>query len=385
MRPSEACWDLFQARFVDSKLNAVISGIDNPTQPHCGRGFPARLTQIEMELDRLLQDYLTPLSEVKPAQWCQAFFLLAAGGVAAVAAMPRHAKALLVDYGARKSPKQQADRSPAKSPSRGRLLCLLDIITSYGQVPHSWFGAFYVVSLAFSIFWLAQYFRGGAVLQMVASSQASARAPSATLAQVALGWLMMFLQAARRVWEHVTIIKPSKSTMWVVHWLLGLSFYLVISVSIWIEGSGMVPSQRGVAGPAADCCTGAILDPEASQAGDAESILKSAVAVPVFLLAWANQYRCHAHLAGLKKYSLPEGGMFRHYICPHYTCECLIYLSMAVATAPRGSWCNRTLLCALVFVVANLGVTASGTRKWYADKFGVGAVANKWNMIPVFF
>jgi 3-oxo-5-alpha-steroid 4-dehydrogenase 3 len=110
-----------------------------------------------------------------------------------------------------------------------------------------------------------------------------------------------------------------------------------------------------------------------------------AVALPVFLLGWINQYRCHKHLAGLKKYSLPSAGMFRHYICPHYTCECLIYLSMAVATGPGGAWCNRTLLCALTFVAVNLGVTASGTRKWYAELFGIGPVAHKWNMIPFVF
>jgi 3-oxo-5-alpha-steroid 4-dehydrogenase 3 len=116
-----------------------------------------------------------------------------------------------------------------------------------------------------------------------------------------------------------------------------------------------------------------------------EALIKMAVAVPAFLYAWINQYRCHAHLAGLKKYSLPEAGMFRSYVCPHYTCECVLYLAMAVATAPGGSLCNRTLLCAVFFIVVNLGVTAAGTRKWYAAKFGAKAVEGKWNMIPFVF
>lgn len=77
--------------------------------------------------------------------------------------------------------------------------------------------------------------------------------------------------------------------------------------------------------------------------------------------------------------------MFRYFICAHYTCECLLYLSLAVATAPSGSVCNSTLLCAVIFVTVNLGVTASGTRKWYAEKFGIDAVADKWNMIPFVF
>jgi 3-oxo-5-alpha-steroid 4-dehydrogenase 3 len=187
-----------------------------------------------------LQRTLLALSGVTPAEWCQGFFLLAAGAVVAVAVMPPDAKTLLMDYGARKAHKASAD-GPSPSPSQhdGWLLSLIDAVTSWTQVPHSWFSNFYVVSLACSIFWLVQYVGNGAVLRSIASSQASAHEPSSTLAQVALGWLMMFLQATRRVYEHVTVIKPSKSTMWIVHWLLGLLFYLSMSVSVWVEGSGM--------------------------------------------------------------------------------------------------------------------------------------------------
>lgn len=109
------------------------------------------------------------------------------------------------------------------------------------------------------------------------------------------------------------------------------------------------------------------------------------MALPVFVFAWINQYRCHRHLAGLKKYSLPSDGLFRHLVCPHYACECLLYFSLAVAGAPEGQWLNRTLLCVTAFAVVNLGVTAAGTRKWSADKFGQEAVAKKWNMIPFVF
>ena len=114
-------------------------------------------------------------------------------------------------------------------------------------------------------------------------------------------------------------------------------------------------------------------------------MIKLALGIPAFMYAWVNQYRCHKHLANLKKYSLPEEGLFQNFICAHYTCECFLYFSMAIATAPNGAWCNRTLLCAVIFVSANLGVTASGTRKWYAQKFGVGRIANRWNMVPFIF
>lgn len=128
-------------------------------------------------------------------------------------------------------------------------------------------------------------------------------------------------------------------------------------------------------------CVGAILGRGPADGG----WWKVGAALPVFLFAWVNQYRCHSHLAGLKKYSLPSDGLFRRLVCPHYACECLLYFSLAVAGAPEGQWLNRTLLCVTAFAVVNLGVTAAGTRKWYADKFGQEAVAKKWNMIPFVF
>jgi 3-oxo-5-alpha-steroid 4-dehydrogenase 3 / polyprenol reductase len=108
------------------------------------------------------------------------------------------------------------------------------------------------------------------------------------------------------------------------------------------------------------------------------------LAISVFLVAWLMQYRCHRHLAGLKKYSLPHEGLFKYLVCPHYTCECLIYLSMAVIAAPEGRSYNPTLACAVLFVLVNLGVTANGTKQWYCEKFG-GIVQEKWNMIPFLF
>lgn len=151
--------------------------------------------------------------------------------------MPPDAKALLVDYGARKSPIQPDDGN------RCRLVSLIATLTSWTQVPHSWFSAFYVVSVACSVFWLVQYLCDGVLLRLLASSQAAAGKPSATLPQVELGWLMLLLQGTRRVFEHATVFKASKSTMWVVHWLLGLFFYFFVNASIWVEGSGkLLPS-----------------------------------------------------------------------------------------------------------------------------------------------
>ena len=103
------------------------------------------------------------------------------------------------------------------------------------------------------------------------------------------------------------------------------------------------------------------------------------------VFAWVNQYRCHKHLAGLRKYSVPQEGLFRWFICPHYTCECLFYLALSLLGAPEGQVYNTTLLTACLFVAVNLGVTAARTRSWYHTKFGPEAVDGKWNMIPFVF
>lgn len=386
---------------------------------------------------------LAAVLSVTPSQWCQAYYLFAAGAVVAVAAMPKEVRRLLVDYGARKSKAAEVSQFSSQSQSgsgsegkgkgkndndasgeakaRGKvdrnggdggegnwLLSLINTLTSYGQVPHSWFITFYVASVACSLLWLWQFAVDGGLLRAVASSQVTqAQAfpakggrgggggetsdSSVTIGQVGLAWTMMFLQGSRRLYEDSLVHGKSKSTMWIVHWVLGLSYYLFTSVAVWVEGSGKVSMValsfvfEYVLGVNISVL-GAILDHQFTGATDyGMPLLKTLVAIVMFLYASINQYSCHRHLAGLKKYSLPELGLFRYLICPHYFCECLVYLSLAIVAASKGELLNKTLLCALSFVMVNLGVTASGTRKWYAGKFGSKAVETKWNMIPFIF
>jgi len=104
--------------------------------------------------------------------------------------------------------------------------------------------------------------------------------------------------------------------------------------------------------------------------------------MPLFLLASVVQYKCHKHLASLKKYTLPEHPFFQATVCPHYTSECLIYVAIAIAAAPGDRLLNRTVLAGLGFVVSNLGVTADSTRKWYVEKFGKEKLEGRWRMVP---
>lgn len=369
-------------------------------------------------------DYLGTigLPAVSPAQCCQAVFLLSTGAVLAIAALPPSLGRLLMDYGARGTKDEKGGRQPGGED--GFLVGALAALTSRSQVPHGWFITFYAASVAGSALWATQYLvlaqgRQNTVLVRLASSQRQMMgdaAASMTLAQVWVAWALMTAQGLRRLYECAYVVRSSKtSRMWFVHWLLGTMFYVCMSVAVWVEGSGTAssfPASQGDILPLPLSHThslslsvalslflcrshslfplsnlfpsDAVLKARSSNADITALPLQTIVGVPLFL-AGAMQNWCHRHLAGLKKYSLPEAGLFRHLVCPHYTCECLIYLALAVAAAPRGQPCNRTLLCALLFVVGNLGATANGTSRWYAERFGAERVRHKWKMIPFVF
>lgn len=327
-------------------------------------------------MDQLPEAVAQLLHSVSPAHLCQACFTLASCAVLAVAITPSRGRKLLVNYGARGEGRSTAgdavarrrdDKDDKDDEDEDVLLRTVRKMTSLGQIPHMWFFTFYATYILCAVFWASQYLLNGSIMTSIARQQAELAPSRPNNGHVALAWCLMLLQAARRLYESWAFAKPSQSTMWIVHWLLGQLFYVGISVAIWIEGSSSL--LRGQLRPW-------------TLGHTQDALLKVAIAVPLFFFAWGSQYQCHKYLAGLKKYSLPEEGMFRYLISPHYTCECLIYLSLAVAAAPEGHVCNRTMLSALAFVAVNLGVTARGTKSWYGEKFGSDKVAHKKIMIP---
>ena len=237
---------------------------------------------------------------------------------------------------------------------------------------------------------------------------------SMTFEQVKIAWVLLLVQGGRRLWESLSLSKEdifsventSTSKMFGGHWLLGLAFYASTSVAVWVEG---VP---------------ALADHELSFQDliFKAPTMRTILGVLLFLLASGFQHDCHAYLAYLKgakataenpaelspasspnkketavaktvvakpavgdgenEYKLPTHPAFGPLISPHYTAECLIYLSLAIIAAPQGSWLNWTLMCALVFVTVNLGVTADGTKTWYEKRFGPEAVQGKWKLVP---
>lgn len=206
-----------------------------------------------------------------PSQWCQAYFLGTAGALVLLQALPRSLRSILSDYGARSTGKDgdnkddgdggQGKKDRASQPSSA-LQGLLTAVVSVGQVPHAWFWHFYLLSVACSAFWAWQFLGKGAVMgwlaerQRAGSSAVEARkaaaammreggeadAIKAELGRVFAAWIMMALQGSRRLYETLFVMRTGASRMWFVHWALGLAFYAVMSLSIWIEGSGTFAS-----------------------------------------------------------------------------------------------------------------------------------------------
>ncbi|KAL4896660.1 hypothetical protein BDV59DRAFT_171168 [Aspergillus ambiguus] len=270
-----------------------------------------------------------------------------------------------VPYGARgTTAAAESGSSPAPSPvARG-----LDFLATL-RVPHSYFTHFYIASVLSSVFWALLLILHTPSFQAIASRIHPDRlhAPSMSIHQVMLCWFLMLVQGLRRLSECFLFAKPSSSRMWFGHWLVGIAFYVAISVAIWIEGTPALLSH-----PFTLDDVKVTIVPS----------LRTFLCLPLFLFASGVQHDCHHYLFSLKKYSLPTHPIFRRIVCPHYTAECAIYLSLALLAAPPGHFLNKTLLSALVFVAVNLGVTAAGTKTWYRQKFGDDAVRDRWIMVP---
>ncbi|KAK8213565.1 hypothetical protein M8818_002867 [Zalaria obscura] len=243
-------------------------------------------------------------------------------------------------YGSRASGNATTQATVGKDSLPGALKQSLDVAARF-TVPHSWFTSFYVVSVLSSLIWAAQLIGKGSLFQTIASYTDHDR-PSMTLDQVSVTWLLMFSQAGRRLYECLTFSKPSSARMWIGHWALGIFFYLAMSIAVWTEAIPTVLAEDftldhiAITGPS----------------------VRTFISVLLFLFASGIQHDCHAYLGSLKKYSMPDHPVFQRLVCPHYTAECVIYLSLAILAAPTGKLLNWTIISAMVSSCLNLASSA---------------------------
>jgi 3-oxo-5-alpha-steroid 4-dehydrogenase 3 len=241
-------------------------------------------------------------------------------------------------------------------------------------VPHTWFKHFYILSTCCSIFWGFQRYIDGTVFQYLEDYVSLSRpSPITDLQQLCL-WSLVFSQSIRRLYESYAYAKPSKSSMWIGHWIMGLGFYFLINIAIWVES---IPESSN-------------MDP---QQHSTSWILQAPIVFTVAFVSYCmyRQNSLHHYLFTLPPgpdYELPSKDEFEATIAPHYGYEVSIYGGIAVlgslmrsSTFALSIKINWTLILAYLFVYVNLHTTAKGTRDWYFRKWGPKAIENKSLMI----
>lgn len=172
---------------------------------------------------------------IEAAQLCRAFFVLASAAALGANMIPPFRK-WFISYGARSvRPSPAIATSHDDNSSKSNFFLFL---AAKLQVPHSWFTHYYITSIFLSIFWAYQLLMGGIAFRVFASISTSDAQASMTMNQVLLAWLMMMLQGCRRFYECITLLKPSAAKMPISSWALGIAFYVIVSVSVWVEGIG---------------------------------------------------------------------------------------------------------------------------------------------------
>ncbi|KAI9703630.1 MAG: hypothetical protein M1836_007400 [Candelina mexicana] len=329
--------------------------------------------------EQAIRGALDKLATVDPAYILRGFFLLASGTILIVNSIPTLRSRFLA-YGPRSSPppfkenahtpsKARIAQTPSDPSSSSVVISFLDEVSTW-TVPHSYFEHFYLTSIFFSLFWLIQFVSTGRIYRSLTSS-VSERATSRSMSQeqILITWILMLIQGSRRLYECIVFTKPSQTRMWVVHWLLGIAFYIAMSMAVWIEGIPVLPQIKS----SVDSLT---LAPPS---------IRTFIAILIFIFASGIQHDCHVYLSSLPKYTIPRYPAFASLICPHYTAECCIYLSLSLLAALEGDLVNKTVFSALVFVVINLGITAELSREWYIKRFGEKSIRGKRRMIPLIY
>lgn len=267
---------------------------------------------------------------------------------------------------AEKKPTSKTLSNTSSNNNNNNITQLLDYLTTL-TVPHAYFSHFYLVSLVSSLFWAAQFLLDGSLLQCLLSLGPPSNEDRIPLTQLLLTWLCLLTQSLRRCHEQLTISKtPSTSTMLLPHYLLGHAFYLITTLSIFASSRHLLPITTFPLPP--------------------PPLLKTTLSLLLFLLTSTLQHKTHLYLLSLPKYTLPPAThpLFAQSLSPHYLFEILIYLSLAILSAPPHNLINKTMICAVVFVAVNLGVSAGRTWGWYRDRFGEKAVAGKGSFVLSF-
>lgn len=260
---------------------------------------------------------------------CYAYFVVT---ISAICVVPLWSERLqpLVVYG-----KTSTSRPQSKDKS---------IITSLAawQVPRSWFKHFYLLSTAIGILNCIR------CLQLPTYS--------------CLNVFLYVTHSIRRTLETCCLERPSGSSMWVGHYLIGLTFYTFTNLAM------ILASQKDAAQMRSDHSGG---------------LIWTFICIIIYFCSQAAQHDVHRRLANYRakcspgQYVNPSGGLFRYFVAPHYTAEIMIYLSLAFLNGAE-----VCLYLVALWSALTLSVSARETDVWGRKQFKDWG--NRWLVMPGF-
>lgn len=158
--------------------------------------------------------------------------------------------------------------------------------------------------------------------------------------------IFLFIHSFRRLLESLFITNFSSRQMNIINLLAGLLFYIMVPFTL-------------------------------AQSSKSE-ISQPIVWFGVIIALNVAQFYVHWVLAGLKKYTIPEGLLFRKCTSPHYLIEILLYIVYFL--------CAPSILTVfmVIFVAFNLTHQSIMTYNWYLGKFGNEFVLMKRNVLVPF-
>lgn len=172
-------------------------------------------------------------------------------------------------------------------------------------------------------------------------------------------------------------LQPSMSPLHIAVWLLGVSFQIFNATCLgsWLAAYGPTTEEAW-----------------ASQS----SILQFSAGILIFYLGLSGNFfhdeelreirrreaqrarRDEGKVSVEKHYQIPQAGLFRYMLYPHYLCEWVEWAGFWMA-AGWGCAPARAFLINEIFAMLPRAVRG---KRWYLERFGEDKVGKKWAVIP---
>lgn len=212
----------------------------------------------------------------------------------------------------------------------------LDIQNIY--IPKKWFTHFYIIHFIFS------------AINCCIIELNNTHVP---FSDIHIICIFNLIQSTRRLYECIYVSKfSSKAKIHLFHYLVGLIFYSSINI---------IP----------------LLMYFLNQCSHPK-IINIVIAFIIFLFASYDQWINHNILSNQIKYTLPNYGLFKYVICPHYFDESMIYLSLLIIKP-----CISFIIIFL-WVLINLTISANQSYIFYKEKKEI-KISNHYIIIPFIY